>query len=90
MAVLAQTGAYNVSRRVVYRGGWIGLFGGESQGRAVDRVLRDMNGEGYRVVFVIRDRWNFFRLLVTLIVGIVSLGFIVRTPNLLIIGEPIR
>ncbi len=82
-------GRYNVTRRVTFRAGWIGLFSGESQGKAVERALEDLNRNGYRVVFIIQDRWNFFRALLAWLVLIVTLGFIGMTPNVLIIGEPI-
>jgi len=80
--------AYNVTKRVNFRGGWIGLFSGESQGKALTRALTEMNADGYRVAFVVNDRWSFVRYLLEVVVIIITLGFVARSPNLLIIGEP--
>ncbi len=77
----------NVTRRVGYRSGLLGALQGESQGKALDREVEMLNRDGYRVVFVVEDRWNLFLRLLWIIITIVTLGFISKSPNLLIIGE---
>ena len=77
----------NVTRRVAYRGGWLGLFSGESQGKALERVIPQLNAEGYRVVFVVPDRWSIAKLLLSVLIAILTLFIFVPTPNLLIIAE---
>ena len=49
----------NTQRRASGRGGWVALLSGESQGRAIQRAIADINGEGYRIVFVIENKPSF-------------------------------
>jgi hypothetical protein len=77
----------NVTRRVAMRGGWLGLFSGESQGKAIDRVIKELNGTGYRVSFIIPDRWNPFKKILAILLLIVTLGFVGLVENILVIGE---
>ncbi|HKS91322.1 MAG TPA: hypothetical protein VJQ83_05285 [Tepidiformaceae bacterium] len=69
------------------KGGWLGLFGGESQGKALDRVIQEMNAAGYRVSFIVPDRWNPFKRIWALILLIITLGFVGLVQNILVIGE---
>lgn len=78
---------FNTTRRVSYRGGLIGLFSGESQGKALERELVQLNADGYRVVFIINDRWNFFARLFWALIFILTVFLYSKQPNLLIIGE---
>lgn len=79
----------NTTQRVSVRGGWIGLFSGESQGKAIERGLTRLNADGYRLVFVIEDQWSFFaKFFASLLAGI-TLGIWVKKPNVLLIGERI-
>lgn len=71
------------------RAGWIGWLSGESQGKALERVVPEMNAAGYRVVFVLADQWNPFKRLFALVLLICTLGFWTITPNLLVIGEKV-
>lgn len=80
---------YNVTRRVSFHAGWWGVLRGESQGRAVQDVVEDLNADGYRVAFVVSDRYNILRWFFESLLATITLGFIWRPPNLLIIGEPI-
>ncbi len=82
--------AINTTRRVVYQGGLLGAFRGESQGRALEREVVALNADGYRVTFIVPDRWNSFYRLLWLGVTILTAGFIARSPNLLIIGEQVQ
>lgn len=77
----------NVTRRVSFRGGWIGLFSGESQGKALERELRRLNDDGYRVVFIVADRWNLFLRFIWLLLSVLTLGIWAKQQNLLLIGE---
>lgn len=77
----------NMQQRAPGRGGWIPMFSGESQGRAVERAIRDINANGYRVVFIIEDNPSLLWKLVQLTIAICTLGFYWRTSGVLIIGE---
>jgi hypothetical protein len=77
----------NTTRRVSFRGGWIGLFSGESQGKALERELTRLNADGYKVAFVVDDRWSIFARAFWLLVFIFTLGIVGKSPNLLIVGE---
>lgn len=78
---------HNVTRRVSWRGGLIGLFSGESQGKALERELMHLNADGYRLVFIISDRWNFFARLWWWFVFVLTLFLYSRQQNILVIGE---
>ena len=80
----------NYTAMVSYKGGWIGLFGGENQTKAIDRVLRELNSRGHKVAASVEDRWSFWKRLGMSFVAVVSLGFYVRVPNVIFITEPIR
>ena len=73
---------------VVSIGGWPALFGGHSEVKTITRAVSDANGRGLRVAAVTPDRWGIFRRLWAGLVAIVSLGFVVRKPNTLLICEP--
>lgn len=77
----------NVVRRVAMRGGWIGLLSGESQGKALERVIPAMNAEGYRVAFIIKDQFSWARRVLNLVIFAITLGFVGFVENLLIVGE---
>ena len=84
---LAGISGFNVQRRVSLRSGWLGLFAGESLGSATEREIDALNLDGYRVAFIVNDKWSFFRHLLNLLVTVGTLGFISQRPGLLIIGE---
>ena len=84
---MAGTG-YNNIVATRYHAGWIGLFTGENQSRAVQRVLADINGRGLRCAGLVRDQWNLFVRLWWVLIAIITLGFYVRVPNVLIVTEP--
>ena len=65
------------------------MLQGESQGRALERVIPLMNASGYRVAFVLPDSISVGRKILNLLVGVVTLGFYYQTEGLLIIGERI-
>lgn len=77
----------NIVRRVSMRGGWLGLLSGESQGKALERVIPAMNAEGYRVVFIVPDKFSLAKRVLAVLVLVVTLGFVGITENVLIIGE---
>ena len=82
-----EAASINIQRRVSSRGGWIPMLQGESQGRAFERVLPEINAQGYRVVFVIEDKPSFAWKLLNMALAFVTLGFYWRTAGVLIIGE---
>ena len=78
---------YNITQRASFRGGWLALLSGESQGKALDRVLPRLNDAGYKVRFVVNDDFSIFKHVFSLLIGILTLGFWWPVPGLLIIGE---
>ncbi len=74
---------------VSYRGGWIGLFAGESQIKALHRALPEINIAGRRVVAAVEDRWSFWKRLGVTLLFLVTLGFVGRVPNVLLITETV-
>ena len=64
----------NVQRRATSIAGWIGLFRGESLGSAVERTIMELNADGYRVVFMVPDRWSVARVLLNILITVVTLG----------------
>ena len=77
----------NVQMRVASRGGWLVIFQGESQGRALERVLPELEHDGYRVAFIVPDSFSLGKKLLNLLLAIVTLGFYYQVEGLLIIGE---
>lgn len=83
----APTKPLNITQRVSMRGGLIGLFSGESQGAALDRVLPEFNAHGYRVSFVVADEWSFVKTVLVTLVSAATLFIWGARPNVVIIGE---
>ena len=83
----APTKALNITRRVSLRGGLIGIFSGESQGKAIDRVLPEFNAQGYKVTFVVKDEWSFVTSFFLNVLSALTLFIWGARPSLLIIGE---
>ena len=84
---LASKRPINIYHRVSTRVGWIALFGGESQGKALERILPELNAQNYRVAFIIPDQLSTFGRIFNPLLLIITLGFYGRSQNLLIIGE---
>ena len=85
----AQTSVrYNQIHQVTFRAGWIGFFAGESQTKALDRVLDQVNARGLRVAAMTVDRWSFWKRLLWAFVLVITLGFVGRVPNILVVTEP--
>lgn len=85
----AVPGQLNSATSVSYKGGWPGLFTGENQAKALDRAMRDLNMRGHRVAAAVIDRWSFWKRLGMGLLAILSLGFYVRSPNVILITEPL-
>ena len=77
----------NVVRRVSMRGGLLGLLSGESQGKALERVIPQLNRDGYRISFVIDDQWSMLKRILNIFVLVLTLGFFGFSQNVLLIGE---
>ena len=77
----------NVQLRVESRAGLIAALQGESQGKALERALPKLNSQGYRVVFMVKDRWSFFRVVLFALVAICTLGLWTKVPDWVIVGE---
>lgn len=80
----------NYTSTVTFRAGWVALFAGENQTKALDRSLRELNARGHRVAAAVDDRWSIWKRLGMMLLALVTLGFYVRVPNVLLITEPIR
>lgn len=78
---------FNIVRRASFRGGWIGLFTGNSKMRTLERGLQQLNSDGYQVVLVEEDNWGLLGKLLSIILLIITLGFFTIEPGFLIIGE---
>ena len=79
----------NVVYRAHMKAGWIGIFTGESQGAVLERVIPELNERGYRVVFIVRDKFSVARYLLNLLLLVVTLGFYGHAASLLIVGEKV-
>ncbi|MCU4186612.1 hypothetical protein K6U06_19765 [Acidiferrimicrobium sp. IK] len=80
--------SYNSVESVVWRGGWPALFRGESQAKVLRRAIGELNGHGRVVVAITPDRWSFWQRLGWSIVTSMTLGFVVRHENLLLVSAP--
>ncbi len=79
----------NVQIRVASQGGWLAIFRGESQGSALERVLPELERDGYRVAFIVPDSFSLGKKLLNFLRALVTLGFSYEVQGLLIIGERI-
>jgi hypothetical protein len=75
---------------VRYRHGWPGVFAGENQTKALQRAIEQVNGGGWKVASTVTDRWSFWKRLGSALLALITLGFVVRAPNVLLVLEPIR
>ncbi len=81
---------FNQLHSVRYKHGWPGLFTGENQTKALLRALEDLNGRGLKVAAAVTDQWSFWKRLGCVLLAIVTLGFVVRAPNVVLLIEPMR
>jgi hypothetical protein len=81
---------YNQLHSVRYKRGWPGLFAGENQTKAIQRALVQLNGNGLKVAATVTDRWSFWKRLGSALLAIITLGFVVRAPNVLLLSEPMK
>jgi hypothetical protein len=49
---------YNATIGTRYRAGWVGLFAGENQRKALERTFAQTNVQDLRCVGLVRDQWN--------------------------------
>ena len=69
------------------RTGLVAVLMGESLARALERALVEINADGRRVVFVLRDSWSFWRFLGVIIGTLLTLGLWSRGRGYLVIAE---
>jgi hypothetical protein len=55
----------------------------------VQRALADINNRELKCAGLVHDQWNFFVRLWWFLIAVITLGFYVRVPNVLIVIEPI-
>lgn len=53
----------------------------------MERALPDLNADGYKVAFIIPDKFSFAKMIWAGIVAVCTLGFYWPTASVLIIGE---
>ena len=63
---------------------------GTQRTKALEREVAQLNAEGYRVSFIVPDRWSFFRRVLWLMIAFGTFGFVVRSENLFLIGERVN
>ena len=73
--------------RVEFRGGWWHAFKGETQGRALERVLAEIDEGQWRICFVVNDRYSFVKRALIFLVSVFTALAIHPPPNLIIIAE---
>ncbi len=73
--------------RVTFRGGWYHALKGESQGRALERVLAELDEGGWRISFIVKDRFNLARRLLHYMIALFTGLAIYHPENLLVIAE---
>lgn len=88
--MVAPSQQLNSVATVSYKGGWPGLFSGENQTKAVQRSIQELNARGQKICAAVDDRWSIWKRLGMAILAVISLGFYVRSPNVILITEPIR
>ncbi|NNN22446.1 MAG: hypothetical protein HKL80_10655, partial [Acidimicrobiales bacterium] len=74
-------GTYQVS----IKGGWIGLFSGDDTRKAINRALMDLERQNVRVLSAVPDQWSYWKRLWNAIIGVLTLGFLVRKPSVILI-----
>jgi hypothetical protein len=84
----AERSGYNQVSEVRYRRGWVGLFAGENQTKALRRAIGELNDSGRVVVATVPDQWSFLTRLGWALVAALTLYFVVRAPNVLLITAP--
>lgn len=84
------TQQFNSLTTVSFKGGWPGLFSGENQTKAMQRSVSALNARGQKVSAAVDDRWSFLKRVGMAILAVISLGFYVRSPNVILIAEPMN
>jgi hypothetical protein len=87
-APLIQYGGFNTIRRVSRSGGIIGMF--KTQQHNILDQIKELNGTGYRVTFIVSDSWTFFQWIGALLLLVCTIGIYTKAPGLLVIGERIQ
>jgi len=72
-----------------YRSGLIGLLAGERLSKSLDRVLGDVDSDGMRVVFLVKDQWSIWTWLWIILATLLTLGLFSRRPGYLIVAEAV-
>ena len=73
--------------QVTYRGGWVALFSGENQTKAMHRSISQLNQQGYRVTAAVDDHWSFWHRVGTSLLWLITLGFVGKGENVLLFIE---
>jgi hypothetical protein len=63
------------------------MFEGENQSKALQRAVVEINVSGFRVVAAVPDRWSIWKRLGVILLYIMTLGFVGRVQNVLLITE---
>ena len=71
----------NVQIRVASQGGWLAIFRGESQGSALERVLPELERDGYRVAFIVPDSFSLGKKLLNFFACVSDPRIFLRSPR---------
>ena len=70
-----------------YRAGLVGVLAGESAGKALRRTIEQINADGRRVAFMVKNRWSIWQWLGALLLFLLTVGLVGRAPGYLVIAE---
>ena len=80
----------NTVERVSIRNGWIAMMTAENPRKALERKIRGMNEDGYKVAAVVPyDRTGLMMAILKIAIACVTLGFYWPSSGVLIVGERI-
>jgi hypothetical protein len=80
---------FNEVTEVRFRRGWVGFFARENQHKALTRAVQQINSSGRSVVSTAPDEWSWLSRLGWAFVALITLGIVVRAPNLLVVTAPL-
>lgn len=79
---------FNMVHGCVFRSGWTAWLAGENQAKAALRTIEEINSSGRKVAACTPDRWSIWKRILWSTVLLCTLGFVGRSPGLLLVSEP--
>lgn len=71
-----------------FRSGWVAWLAGENQTKVLQRAVLEINEAGRVVVALSQDRWSIWKRLLWALIVVVTLGFVGRSPGVVVISAP--